>query len=442
MSLRRVVVGGLLWLIALPVEARQWTDSSGVFTVEAELVEVMGTAVRLKKPTGEIIRVPIERLCQADQQYLRSLSAKKPGVKPGPAVWGEAAVEAALTQPARFEFIETPLTDVLAFLSDAHDLTVFLDRRALEEIGIATDTPLTAKSRGGDLAANLDALLAPLELTWLVHCDVLLVTTKEQAESLLKVRVYKLLRPLDTGKLVDDVTQNVAPQSWDAVGGPGSLGTLGSSVLVVSQPAAGHREIRQHYHDLLAPIHAAEPTAKPTGDTGMPAALDERTRLEFIDTPLDQVAESLHDRHQVDVTLDGKALEEIGVERTAPLTVNLKNLRLRSALSLIVGQLGLAWTADKHSIRITSPERADGQLDLVSYRVDDVLPAVPMDQLITVISATVSPQTWDAVGGPGTIRHGIRGTLDVRQTFAVHQQIVGLLADLRQALQKPAGGGR
>ena len=50
---------------------RTWTDASGTFTVEAELVERKDGKVTLKKSDGETIDVPIDKLSEADRKLLR-----------------------------------------------------------------------------------------------------------------------------------------------------------------------------------------------------------------------------------------------------------------------------------------------------------------------------------------------------------------------------------
>ncbi len=53
---------------------RTWTDDTGEFTIEAELVDVVGKAVRLRKSDGGVIVVPLERLSEADRQHVQSRS--------------------------------------------------------------------------------------------------------------------------------------------------------------------------------------------------------------------------------------------------------------------------------------------------------------------------------------------------------------------------------
>lgn len=72
------VVFGLLNTMGSPASARKWSSGGGQFTIEAELVDVASDRVRLKKPEGKIITVPIERLDPADQRFLASLKKSTP----------------------------------------------------------------------------------------------------------------------------------------------------------------------------------------------------------------------------------------------------------------------------------------------------------------------------------------------------------------------------
>ena len=55
---------------ALPAEARTWTDDTGRYHLNADLVGVTGGKVRLKTPEGHLYSIPFERLSPADQQNL------------------------------------------------------------------------------------------------------------------------------------------------------------------------------------------------------------------------------------------------------------------------------------------------------------------------------------------------------------------------------------
>ena len=76
-----IALMALLLVIAPAASAREWTDTTGGFSVEAELVEVKDGKVRLKKPSGQIVAVPIAKLSKGDREYIASLVKTKG--KPG-----------------------------------------------------------------------------------------------------------------------------------------------------------------------------------------------------------------------------------------------------------------------------------------------------------------------------------------------------------------------
>ena len=72
---RNKIVGTALLacvLIAQAATARTWTDVTGKFTIEADLVAVEGEQVRLKKTDGTIVTLPINKLSLADRRFLQA----------------------------------------------------------------------------------------------------------------------------------------------------------------------------------------------------------------------------------------------------------------------------------------------------------------------------------------------------------------------------------
>ncbi len=64
---------GLLAIMTPAASARKWTSNDGQHTVEAELVDLTDGKVRLKKPEGAIVTVPLERLSESDRKFLATL---------------------------------------------------------------------------------------------------------------------------------------------------------------------------------------------------------------------------------------------------------------------------------------------------------------------------------------------------------------------------------
>jgi hypothetical protein len=58
---------------------RPWSDATGKFRIEAELVNVEGGAVNLKKKNGELVSVPLAKLSKADQEFASKAGAQPSG---------------------------------------------------------------------------------------------------------------------------------------------------------------------------------------------------------------------------------------------------------------------------------------------------------------------------------------------------------------------------
>jgi RNA polymerase sigma-70 factor (ECF subfamily) len=63
---------------------RKWADSSGTFSVEAEMVDFKDGKVSLKKTNGKVIIVPLAKLSEADQEFVRQ-EVGDSGAPDGPA---------------------------------------------------------------------------------------------------------------------------------------------------------------------------------------------------------------------------------------------------------------------------------------------------------------------------------------------------------------------
>jgi hypothetical protein len=63
--------------VANSAHAREWTDSTGKYKQQADLVAFDDQTVVLKKADGRLVAVPLDKLSKADRDYLKSDSAKK-----------------------------------------------------------------------------------------------------------------------------------------------------------------------------------------------------------------------------------------------------------------------------------------------------------------------------------------------------------------------------
>lgn len=76
-AVRYLVLGllGFMFFAEVAV-AREWADASGHFTLAADLVSATDSLVVLKRADGNLVAIPVEKLSQADREYLKSKEAQ------------------------------------------------------------------------------------------------------------------------------------------------------------------------------------------------------------------------------------------------------------------------------------------------------------------------------------------------------------------------------
>ena len=75
------LVIGCLWSLQsvsnLAAETRTWTDSSGKHKIEADFKEIVEGQVKLERPDGKKVSLPLAKLCKDDQAYLKDLMKRR-----------------------------------------------------------------------------------------------------------------------------------------------------------------------------------------------------------------------------------------------------------------------------------------------------------------------------------------------------------------------------
>lgn len=180
-------------------------------------------------------------------------------------------------------------------------------------------------------------------------------------------------------------------------------------------------------------------------------ALVSPTTLEFVDTPLSDVVDYLRDFHHIEIQLDKKALDNVGIASDTPITKSLRDVSLRSALRLVLKQLGLTYIIQGGMLLITTPEEADNGLETKVYPVGDlVLPpnstaetSPEFEPLVKLIKSTVKPTAWEESGGVGSIIPFENSlSLTICQTQDVQEEVQQLLEQLRAAGREQIKEGR
>ncbi|WP_168565789.1 VWA domain-containing protein [Crateriforma spongiae] len=105
--------------------------------------------------------------------------------------------------------------------------------------------------------------------------------------------------------------------------------------------------------------------------------LDEQSSFDFIETPLDQVREEISRQHDIPVVIDRRALEELGLSSDTPISFQIDNVSLRSALRLMLSEEDLAYTIKDEVLKITTVD-ADEDIQKVYPMGDLVVPIMNM----------------------------------------------------------------
>jgi hypothetical protein len=184
------------------------------------------------------------------------------------------------------------------------------------------------------------------------------------------------------------------------------------------------------------------------------AALAEDTRMEFIETPLEQVVAFLRDQHNINIELDKASLDEIGIGTDVPVTLSLKGVSLRSALQLMLRDLGLTYIAENEVLVIVTPESAKSRPEVRVYNIADLIGEGESAELLAKTLLAIQPAgvpgraVMGAMPGmpggvpvgplpelPKIVPHG--RLLIVRDTTVGQHQIACLLTALAAAQKQP-----
>ncbi len=381
---------------------------------------------------------------------------------------GKEAIQSALAEKIDLDVNEVPLAEVVRRLRMTHHVQILFDMNALKDAAIdPTALPVTLTVKNINLSSALKLLLSQFQLTYIIRDEVLQITTRDKASTVLSPRVYDVQDVLsksedgmpDFDSLIDVIVTTVASQSWSDTGGPGSIMTISPSSIIISQTQEVHEEIDDLLHSIRRTAELAKAgkfensgvADESDAEKSILKAMQESVDIDFHDTPFTEVYAQLAKQHHVQIQFDVNALKDAAIDPSAlPTTYSVKGVTLKSALNGILDQFNLTWVPQNEVLQITTKDKANTMLITKLYPIEDLIqrkksPDGSQTQLtpdassfVNAISTTVSMQTWSSVGGPGTIesydKDGL--ILVVSQTREVHDEIADLLGQLREVCRK------
>ena len=395
----------------------------------------------------------------------------------------EQRFENVLENPIDCDFQDRPLTDVVAFFAKQASIAIVIDTEALQEEGIATDTPVTRTLRGLKLRSLLDLILTPLQLTVIPKDEAMLVTTSHKAKERFRTRTYPVSDLCHIpGTNVGDFqslmmlleTETSGP--WQTRDGEGGNMTEfeNTGSLSIQQSYKVHREILELLRNLraaqtsnlnnaskselqkwdeqraaaasallkrsTAPVEFVDVLHAPRSESErhIESSLDKSLSISFQDTPLTEVVASFARQLAINVVLDNESLTEEGIATDTPVTLRLNQVTGRSALELLLQPLQLSAVIEHEVLLVTTAAKEKGKLVTRTYPISDLIgPNEDYQSLMTMLETSTSGP-WlsrDGEGGTMTELH-TAGSLVVRQTPAVQRQVLNLLRQQREAQKR------
>ena len=217
------------------------------------------------------------------------------------------------------------------------------------------------------------------------------------------------------------------------------------------------------YSDDWAEIDARRSAPSRTGLDDSEAAwrqeidnkLEQKLTLNFQDNDINDVVQFLQQQTDVNIILDPEVVAELDVP---PITMEMNNVKLRSALEFIMTLTELRYSLQDEAVYISSEEGLRGDATMVIYDIRDLINPLTMfpgprmtipepgsdegnlvteiegeedediDDFIDLIQEVVSPDSWDQ---DGISIEEYNGNMVVTQTPDVHAEIDDLLRTLR-----------
>lgn len=145
------------------------------------------------------------------------------------------------------------------------------------------------------------------------------------------------------------------------------------------------------------------------------AALQQRVEVNFQDKPLGEVLDMLSEITGINIVPDPAGFVEENVQTSEQVTLNLRQpVSLRSALRLMLDPLGLDYTVQHETLKITSKRLTQNTLTTVVYDVADLVIPIPnfipqsnqnlQDSIRNAIHTLGYGGVWRPVGsGPVTV---------------------------------------
>jgi hypothetical protein len=324
-----------------------------------------------------------------------------------------------LDQQGSFAYSDVPLRQFLWDISSRFDLPVIVAAKHLAEVAVPLDAPVTIDLPNSTLRHCLRQALGEVNLAYFPTNQAIVVTAPEE----MLYRFYFVAYPVHdllelestagTRRVLDLITSLVDPDSWDIVGGDGSIEPLSRGWLLVSQQEDTHAAIERFLSELRHEARssfwpAEKPDARRVRADRIATALRRIDRVHGDVLPLGEFAGELQRQLSFPVTAHRKKLEEAAIDLDVPICCHLRKEPLWRWLRDTLALYDLSFRFDGESLLITTPEDAGSYLRRAIYNMRDLtlpgLGGISKETLTSLLVHSIDPDSWDPRGGPASFQ--------------------------------------
>ncbi|MFN3151053.1 hypothetical protein [Bremerella sp.] len=363
------------------------------------------------------------------------------------------------------QVVDMPLDQVVRIVTQRTGIPMRIDERALEDVGLSADVPITFKLPEVAAETLLYLMLKQLDLVYTMDTGSVVITTPEVEESNLRTEFYPVEDIFNDPNpnydiLLDMITTCIEPESWEELGGPASIVAFRNGV-IVAQTYQNHRRLQGLFEALRRVQQSKRQDDLPVMLSVSPYASQAeqierqlrqvKTTITLTNAPLGKAVAAISNFGRIPMIIDNRALEDVGLSTDVPISIQLTDTSLDYMLDVIGEKLDLTTIIYGEVLIVTTPEEAESELATLLFPVKDLVRYDPttgkqfskqvvwaeFDQLIEAITTTVESESWEELGGPGSIApFPYNDCLVIAQLDDVHRKVAELLEQVRTAKPK------
>lgn len=278
------------------------------------------------------------------------------------------------------EFVQTPLIDVLQFISSFSTIPITADPDALALVKVTPQTPVSVKLDKTHVEQVLTAALQPLRLGYIVSDGQVLVTRPPGPHGTLRQHKHSVQDLVGDdsrrlGQLTDLIVAMVEPEAWATHGGAGALTGEMPFLVIEQRDTVLFRTLL--FCDQLRVARELPPQTgfnpelfQLTPRTARAAqALATRVTMNYLTpTLLVRILDQVRKDTGVQVLVDWQAVAELGWTPDAETTIAVNDQTLAEALEKLLRPLALTdRVIDGRTLEITTPASLATRWDVEFY---------------------------------------------------------------------------